>query len=292
MITNETIRKVVINKALFPPVAITQYARRATAGTIGNFETNCEKPLSRLDIAYMYNVEDPQGITKANVVRTGANLFDPLTTFSAVGSYLYAKSIFPKGTTLICSFTDKDPTVDISGKYFGFIDDTYTSGGAPGGHYRWLIDNGNVQSNLTNITTLSIKCDGLFAYPQNQATIDTLLARFDIQIEVGSTATEYEAYKSNTYEIDFGTTVYGFDLDPISGTGKVRDIDGVESFFTFTPFNITTYNGVNNIFLDLPNSSLAVIYLVQKATEYKYTPQFLPIFYPDTIERSINHDYC
>lgn len=153
------------------------------------------------------------GFTGMNIYRTGKNLFDPSTVFTATGSYMYAKNIFPKNTNLICKFVDKDPTVDISGIYFGFYDDTYTSGAASSGHYRWLINNGTVQSNLSNAATGdgSVLCDGLFAFPKNQTTIDTVLARFDIQVEVGTVSTDYVAYSATTYPVTWSEegTIYG-----------------------------------------------------------------------------------
>lgn len=152
------------------------------------------------------------GVSAVNVVQQGKNLFNPSTVFTATGSYMYAKSIFPKNTNLICKFVDKDPTVDISGIYFGFYDDTYTSGAASSGHYRWLINNGTVQSNLSNMASGggSVLCDGLFAFPKNQTTIDTVLARYDIQVEVGTVSTDYVAYTApETRTISLGQTVYG-----------------------------------------------------------------------------------
>lgn len=181
--------------------------RTTTKGAVDSFEDNIEHAVSiKADI-------DPtlDGVSAVNVTRCGKNLFNSSTVFTETGSYMYAKSIFPKNTNLICKFVDKDPTVDISGIYFGFYDDTYTSGAASSGHYRWLINNGTVQSNLSNMASGggSVLCDGLFASPKNQTTIDTLLARYDIQVEVGTVSTDYAPYSATTRTISLGQTVYG-----------------------------------------------------------------------------------
>lgn len=50
------------------------------------------------------------------------------------------------------------------------------------------------------------------------------LTQCDFQIETGSTATEYEAYTGNVYDITFPSsagTVYGGTVDPVAGTMKV-----------------------------------------------------------------------
>lgn len=151
------------------------------------------------------NVRAISGFAECDVTHTKKNLFDPNTAFSAVGSYMYAKAVLPSNTKLICSFTDNDTTVDISGLYIGFYDDTYTGGNVVSGHFRWLIENGRVNSsNLTNKTSSNILCNSLFAYPKNQSTIDTILARYNIQIELGSTATDYEPYAGETIPVWMG----------------------------------------------------------------------------------------
>lgn len=298
MIDNETIREVVINKSLFQPVSITKYAKRAAAGTIANFETNCEKPLSRLGIIYAYNSEDPQGISSANVVQTGANLFDK-TDYAYINGYFQNNVVVTDANhTLIYMECKPNTTYTISrertsgNERFGIAwTEEIPTNNTP--YYDGVRANnsGTVGDTMSVTTTTGATAKYIVIWAW-WVLSDENDAKDTMQIEVGSTATTYAPYTATTHEIDFGTDVYGFDLDPIAGTGKVKDVDGVETDFTFTPFNITTYNGVNNIFLDVTRSSLAVIYLVQKPTEYKYASQFLPIFYPDTKERSTGHDYC
>ena len=58
------------------------------------------------------------------------------------------------------------------------------------------------------------------------------------QIELGSTATDYEPYQGDTYEVDFGETVYGGRLDWTTGVLTVewfgRTFDGTETPHTVT----------------------------------------------------------
>lgn len=204
--------------------------RTTTKEAIASFEDNIEHAVSiKADI-------DPtlDGVSAVNVVRAGKNLFNPSTVFRATGSYMYAKSIFPKNTNLICKFVDKDPTVDISGIYFGFYDDTYTSGSASSGHFRWLINNGNIQSNLSNTASsdTSVLCNGLFAFPKDENTIDILLDRFDIQIEIGTESTDYVAYDGDTVTISLGSTVYG-------GSVSISEEGEVELTTTYAAYSFT-----------------------------------------------------
>lgn len=193
--------------------------RTATKDSIITFDDNIEHAVSvKADI-------DPtlDGGSAVNIVSCGKNLFDPETVFTATGLYMYAKSIFPKNINLICKLVDKDPTVDISGIYFGFYDDTYTSGQASTGHFRWLVNNGTVQTNKTNKASgdATVLCNSLFAFPKDENTLDILLDRFYIQIEIGTTSTDYVEYDGNTSTISLGSTVYGGSVS-ISEEGEVE----------------------------------------------------------------------
>lgn len=204
--------------------------RTATKGAVASFEDNIEHDVSlEVDI-------DPtlDGVSAVNIVSCGKNLFDPENDFTATGLYMYAKNIFPKNTNLICKLIDKDPTVDISGLFFGFYDDTYTSGQASAGHFRWIINNGTVQTNKTNAASgsSSVLCNSLFAYPKDQTTIDTLLERFDIQIEIGTTSTDFVEYNGSTSTISLGSTVYG-------GSVSVSEEGEVELTTTYAAYSFT-----------------------------------------------------
>ena len=160
------------------------------------------------------NVRKISGWDECKITKCGKNLFSPLTQFEPVGSYMVAKNVIPD-MPCIMSLIDKDTSIDISGLYLGFVDSNYQGGVAPAQRYRWVIQNGQIKNDKTNVT--SINCTGLFAYPKNQTTIDTLLERFYIQIELGSTPTSYEAYNGETKTIDLTQDVYGGELNVTTG---------------------------------------------------------------------------
>ena len=73
------------------------------------------------------------------------------------------------------------------------------------------------------------------------------------QIEVGSTATAYEAYTApTTYTASLGRTIYGGTADIVTGEGE--DENG--NAFTFTPITAETALGINNFWADEGDSDV------------------------------------
>lgn len=75
----------------------------------------------------------------------------------------------------------------------------------------------------------------------------------NIQIEVGSTATEYAPYVEATIKtVPLGRTVYSGSVDVVNGTGTDEsDVD-----FTFTPQELQTVLGANNIWCNTGDTSV------------------------------------
>ena len=72
-------------------------------------------------------------------------------------------------------------------------------------------------------------------------------------LEVGSTATAYEAYEAPTqYTASLGRTIYGGTADIVTGEGE--DENG--NAFTFTPITAETALGVNNFWADEGDSDV------------------------------------
>lgn len=87
-------------------------------------------------------------------------------------------------------------------------------------------------SSITITTTASAKYLVAFVYlstADTGVTADQMLAT--CQIELGSTATDYESYQGTTYTTSLGRTVYAGTLDVVSGV------------LTVTDANIASYNG-------------------------------------------------
>ena len=71
----------------------------------------------------------------------------------------------------------------------------------------------------TNTITLdsSWTSPKLIVYAANETTFNSLFENYEIQLEVGSTATSYEPYNSDTETISLGQTVYGGKLNVTTG---------------------------------------------------------------------------
>ncbi|MBR3214629.1 MAG: hypothetical protein IKF79_09000 [Methanosphaera sp.] len=163
------------------------------------------------------------GHTELNLVHTGKNLFEvkPFSDWTSVGSYKALKKCLPANQSMVMSFSDKDTTIDISDVYLGFLTSSWSGGGgtAPStSDYRWCLSAGVISSNTSNRSVSGGNLlDSVFIYPNTETAYNKLFARYNIQIELGSSATTYEPYTGSTTTTDFGTTVYGGTLEGVSG---------------------------------------------------------------------------
>ena len=158
------------------------------------------------------------GYTK-QATTTGKNLFNilPYSSWLSVGSYILEKNILPDNTNLIMSFTDKDTSIDISGIYFGFCDNSYSGGYLS--NYKWCIQNGNIMSDTTNIVN-NLQVSAIVLYPTTEETYNKLFARYNIQIEAGSSATSFEPYTGGkpSPSPDFPQDIIGYGTKEQDGT--------------------------------------------------------------------------
>ena len=178
------------------------------------------------DWAPYSNICPITGWTGAKVVRTGKNLFD-FVDGDVVNPYRIIP--FPLGAKqkVYMSLIDKDTSVDMSGIAIGFVTTAFEAGGTlTTDQYRWVFLNNNIRSNHSNTSGGAETADGdnlldgILIYPKNTQTLDKVRQRFDIQIILDSTATDYEPYKGQTYPITFPTeagTVYGGQLNITTG---------------------------------------------------------------------------
>jgi hypothetical protein len=227
------------------------------------------------------------------VQRTGKNLLsDNYTDYSMTSGYAYLNGVVPKGQTARFTFTDKDTSVDISGCAIGFVYNDLSSERPK--KYRWVIDSGTMQSDVSNTSAqdYSLLCSNVFVYPNKEDAFNKLFARYNIMVELGSTATAYEPYKGHPITIDLGQTVYGANVDVINGE-LVVDRAQIASYngetlpstwisdrdvyasgttptigaqvvyklaspitYTLTPQEITSLLGTNNLWADTGNSEV------------------------------------
>lgn len=162
------------------------------------------------------NIRPISGHTEVDTHRTGKNLLpNDSESYSLGTAYRYITRIMPDGVGAYMSFTDKDTTVNVSDISIGFIHG-YSGGTAR--FFRWCLNDGSVvdHSNIA-VADTSILCEGIFIYPKTEDAFNRLFARYDIMVEIGSTATSYEPYQGTSYTTELGRTVYGGTLDVVSG---------------------------------------------------------------------------
>ena len=201
------------------------------------------------------NVCPISGWTGAKVTRTGKNLFDigllnlsPVTVVDGVatGTSSNFASVFkngipnlniPKNTQLTLSFdakTDANAQSTGNGLILRFV---YSDG---------TRDSVNIPNSVTDYERFTLTSDAskvvsnlVFSYSSSGQNIWHLK---NIQLEIGSTASDYEPYLGQTYEVTFPAdpgTVYGGTLDVASGKLVVDRatvvLDGAtESWSAFT----------------------------------------------------------
>lgn len=206
---------------------------KTASGGVANFKTDMIAPLKGCKINFLpkqsgsgdpspTNVRPISGWDGVNVTRCGKNLLNTdYSAWSLRGSaYAYINDVVPKGQTARFTLIDKDTTADISGCYIGFVFEDLQN--ALPTSYSWIIDNGVVKrySNATVNGTPGLLCQNVMIYPQTEQTLQRLLARFYIMVELGSTATTpYEPYTASTFPISWTQqgTVYGGYVDLVSG---------------------------------------------------------------------------
>ena len=177
-----------------------------------------EKGSTATSYAPYSNICPISGRTETSVKSVGKNWFNPNGSTYTSGPYRFFNSFLKRTGNYIVSFTDKDTSVDLTGVNFGWVSNTSNVNAG----YRWCISNGTIQSNTVNTSALdqSVLCYDLMVNPNTEETLNKLLQRYNIQIEMGTTATAYEPYKSSSATLTFGTTVYGGQVD--FKTGRVR----------------------------------------------------------------------
>ena len=212
------------------------------------FETDVAKPLKSLLIPFTPRQEgsgdpSPQNIRSIRpwnglkVFGGGKNLLNPNTDEweKRLETYLYINGVVPAGATARFTLEVKDDTADISGCYLGFIAENLAESSPV--NYRWVIENGTVKSDMSNLSSGSAqfqrRCSNVFIYPATNETVQKLFNRFNIMVELGTTATDYEPYHPITdTDIVFPSAVYGGEHEAVSGRlmdgWKVVDMGSLE----------------------------------------------------------------
>ena len=143
------------------------------------------------------------------------------------------------GTSIQTSWSSENVVNDKSGKVLSI---RYISGSCPNGGTAWRLFNGKNQvaqyypqtSNIEAAYTAAggISCIALFV----GANLTYNNYKVQVQLEEGSTATTYEPYQDQSYEVNLGKNLY----DKLSSTdGKRLDANGGE--YTDSTFTLSAY---------------------------------------------------
>ena len=149
----------------------------------------------------------------AQETTTRKNLFCTNNDDYDVSTAYRMKNLNTGSDLLTISFIEKDPTIDLSGINLGFC---LTS--TPNDGYVWIINNGTFTSYIHNTTTsgsnIGENGEYLMVYPNSNYAFNLIKSKYDIQIEVGSTATSYEPY---TGAIPAPNPSYPEDINVVTG---------------------------------------------------------------------------
>lgn len=187
--------------------------------------------------------DNPQEIKSAG--RKSKNLLNLQKQPDVKETYLGWK--VSDGRNVVLSVKDKGNNADITGCYLGL---SRTGGSSDG--VVWAVNNGSVAAK-----EVVSKNQYVSVFPPNETTVRKLLERFDIQVEYGGNATDYEPYgyffdvkitgknlfsnKSADWQIGKGLSWSTYPNDPIS---IYRVINSAVNVINLKPS--TTYSIVNN----------------------------------------------
>lgn len=119
------------------------------------------------------------------------------------------------GRNVVLSVKDKGNNADITGCYLGL---SRTGGSSDG--IVWVVNNGSVAAK-----EVVSKNQYVSVFPSNETTVRKLLERFDIQVEYGNNATDYEPYG---YFLDVKVT--GKNLFNVNQFENLENIIGRKDF--------------------------------------------------------------
>ena len=190
------------------------------------------------------NICPINGADTVKLTRCGKNLVDVKTydDWEKTNSYYYVLPNVTPNSVIRASFIDKDPTIDLQGVSFGFIDSNWDRVHAlQVDQYHWINRHGVIESDTTNRADngFGTILTGLFIYPRSEEAFNKFFSRYDIEFEV-NTATEYEQYKGITQTIQLGSTCYGgYVIQSQDGRRKLVCTKGIYNLTGTELWNIT-----------------------------------------------------
>ena len=204
------------------------------------------------------SISSLSGITSLKLMNCNKNFANiiPFAQWNTLFAYKAIQNILPKDTELIMSFVDKDPTIDLTGHSMGFISGDYTGQVSPqGSEFHWCLVNGNISSNTKNKADSGDNLlNSLFFYPATEEAYNKIFSRYNIQIEIGSTSTQYVAFDGDYNEIQLGRTVTTGTLYAVSGKLHIGNY-----IYDTTPVSVNALEGLNNVYADTGSTEVKYI---------------------------------
>lgn len=198
-------------------------AEDVVSGPVAKFTTSLRKPLKSWEANFMPRRDSgtptPQspltisGWSSIKLTNCGSNMVNisPFSEWEIARSDFYILRFSVPKTIINVSLIDKDPTVDLTGVAFGFVDSNWDkTKSLTTNDYRWFIQNGSPQTTKKNISIADTTkiLTGLIFSPQNEATLNKLLARYYFEFEYEEVST-YEPFNGNIEPISLGGSYYG-----------------------------------------------------------------------------------
>ena len=249
--TGAEIQAILDNAASQNDVQNAIYASMITdtaSGSIASFADGAAVPVADMTVNLDYNAA---GWTGANIYVRGFNLWDeqtekgsfnPSTGEKQSGSNLISANKTPLKPSL--SYCFHAGTARVSQTYWYALDGSYIE------NISNASDPDRVITAANNAHFVNIHLPGGYG----------LVYLNNVSVNYPSTETAYHAYVGQDYAINFGRTIYGGTLDPITGkltstkAADGTDITPVE--YDITPVPITALYGQNNIFADTGDISV------------------------------------
>lgn len=253
--------------------------------TSGSFVTDVVAPLKKLLLTLEPiqsgsgtpspdNIRPISGHTEVNTQRTGKNLWsDDFANYSQPLDYRLYPIDLKQGETYTVSLEKIGSTV--TGCAVGLIKsgDRYDNFVTPA---PWLFI--NLSGAIVINRTATYVIDGswtdpkLVVYCADESAFNSLFENYQIQLELGSTATDYEPYQGTTYTTSLGRTVYGGTLDVVSGElivdkGYIASYNGESLPSTWISDRDEYASGTT------PTFGAEVVYDLATPQTYQLTPQ-------------------
>lgn len=257
---------------------------QTASGAIATFETNIETAFASLTAEINpvqsgtgtpspQNVRPISGFSALNVTRTGKNLVDNENYFPISDSI--SNSYYFNFAKVLGNIPEIKLVADTTYTFSFTINSSVTpfniSVGCGNGTYSTDIltknnlTNGRVYITFTP-TAAQLANGNLFAFraPRFTTVTSATLTISEVQLELGSTATDYEPYNGQTKTVNFGQTVYGGVLDVTNGKLTITHIKISDFAQYYRDFFSGTYSTEYRITLPYPSTN--VIYSVKRGS--------------------------